>query len=128
MGSEMCIRDSMYSDEMKVRQILFNLLSNATKFTERGDITIDVREEHDSHGEWILFQVSDTGIGMTPEELGVLFQDFSQVDSSTTRRHEGTGLGLSICRRFCHMLGGQIAVHSEKAKGSIFTVRLPNKS
>ena len=116
---------TMVTDLTKVRQGLFNLLSNAAKFTERGTLTLDVSREAGAAGGWVVFAVSDTGIGMSPEQMAKLFQEFSQVDASTTRKYGGTGLGLVITRRFCQMLGGDVNVRSEAGKGSTFTMRLP---
>lgn len=115
----------MSSDEMKLRQALMNLLSNACKFTEKG--TIDViagRIERDGVC-WIKIAVIDTGIGIAPEQLSKLFSDFYQVDRSTTRKYGGTGLGLAISRRFCQMLGGDIVVESRLHLGSTFTILVP---
>jgi signal transduction histidine kinase/CheY-like chemotaxis protein len=116
---------SMRADMTKVRQVLFNLLSNASKFTKEGKITFSADRAAISGIDWLTFTVSDTGIGMTPEQLDKLFQDFSQADSSTTRKYGGTGLGLSISRRFCQMMGGDITVESEYGQGSTFAVRIP---
>ncbi|MDQ5853033.1 MAG: PAS domain S-box protein, partial [Chloroflexota bacterium] len=109
-----CAEDvgSMRTDLTKVRQTLFNLLSNAAKFTEHGVITLEVTRESDG-ADWIIFRVSDSGIGMAPEQLGKLFQPFTQADTSTTRNYGGTGLGLAITRHFCQMMGGDITVASE---------------
>ena len=116
---------SMYADLTKVRQVLLNLLSNACKFTRNGTITLAVqRDEHDSAG-WVRFQVSDTGIGMTPPQLARLFEPFSQGDASTSRRYGGTGLGLALTRRLCRLMGGEIAVESQAGQGSTFQVDLP---
>ena len=115
---------SMHADLTKVRQVLFNLLSNAAKFAENGTITIDIVRDA-GPGGWITFRVSDTGIGMSPEQLQKLFQPFTQADASTTRRFGGTGLGLVISKRFCQMMGGDIVVESRTDEGSTFTVRLP---
>jgi signal transduction histidine kinase/DNA-binding response OmpR family regulator len=115
----------MKADETKVRQTLFNLLSNASKFTERGTISLEVEKQTTAQGERITFAVRDTGIGMTPEQLGKVFQEFTQADSSTQKQFGGTGLGLSISKRFCIMMGGDITVTSEAGKGSVFTVDLP---
>jgi signal transduction histidine kinase/DNA-binding response OmpR family regulator len=117
----------MSGDLTKVRQILFNLLSNACKFTQHGSISLQVSRQVAPDRDWLLFSVSDTGIGMTPEQMDRLFQDFTQVDASTTRKYGGTGLGLAISRRFCEMMGGHIAVESDLGKGSTFTVRIPAK-
>ena len=113
----------MHSDLTKLRQILFNLLSNACKFTERGTITVNV--ELDAPKSEVVLAVQDSGIGMTEEQLGRLFQAFSQADASTTRKYGGTGLGLIISKHFAQMMGGDIAVSSEAGRGSTFTVRLP---
>ncbi len=118
----------MQADQTRVRQALLNLLSNANKFTEGGAVTISVQRHQDAGRDWITLAVSDTGIGMTPEQVGKLFQDFSQADSSTTRKYGGTGLGLAISRRFCQLMGGDIAVESELGKGSTFTIRLPESA
>ena len=91
----------MHGDLTKVRQSLLNLLSNATKFTENGSITLRVRRDDGFY----IFDVQDTGIGMTPEQIAGLFEAFSQADASTTRKYGGTGLGLAITRRFCRMMG-----------------------
>jgi PAS domain S-box-containing protein len=113
----------MHADPTKVRQSLFNLLSNACKFTEGGTVRLEIRRDQD--GGWFVFRVIDTGIGMTPEHVGKLFQPFSQVDPSATRRFGGSGLGLAITRHFCEAMGGDIAVQSEPGVGSTFTIRLP---
>ena len=116
----------MFADLTKVRQILFNLLSNASKFTEQGTLQINARRATDEAGvSQLYFKVTDSGIGMTPEQLEKLFQPFTQADASTTRKFGGTGLGLTISRRFCEMMGGEVSVTSETGKGSVFTVRLP---
>ncbi len=116
---------AMYADVTRVRQILFNLLSNASKFTEGGTVRLEVRREEAEEGDRLLFRVSDTGIGMTPEQLGKLFQAFTQADASTSRKYGGTGLGLVICRRFAQMMGGDVSVESTEGQGSTFTVHLP---
>ncbi len=116
---------SMYADLTKVRQGLLNLLSNAAKFTEAGRITLDAARERVDGSDWVRFDVRDTGIGMSPEQMARLFQSFSQADASTARRYGGTGLGLVITRHFCHMMGGEITVESELGVGSTFTIRLP---
>ena len=112
---------SMHSDETRIRQVLFNLLSNASKFTERGIITLAVTRA----GDTMVFAVSDTGIGMTPEQQGRLFEAFVQADSSITSKYGGTGLGLAISRRLCRLMGGDVEVASEIGRGTTFTVRLP---
>jgi PAS domain S-box-containing protein len=116
---------AMHADLTKVRQSLFNLLSNASKFTHEGIIRLDISRELTSDGECMLFRVTDSGIGMTREQMDKLFEAFTQADSSTTRKFGGTGLGLAISRRFCRMMGGDITVDSEIGKGSTFTVKLP---
>ncbi len=116
---------NIWADPTRLRQITLNLLSNACKFTERGLITVCAQREELNGQDWLELRVQDTGIGMTPEEVTRLFNDFTQVDSSASRRHGGTGLGLAICRRLCELLGGSIEVDSEPGVGSTFTVRLP---
>ncbi len=136
---------TMYADQPKVRQILLNLLSNAAKFTEKGVITIGVErvknkkskptkqnKKNDFSGsnyssQILIFRVSDTGIGMTDEQLEQIFKPFTQADASTTRKYGGTGLGLTISQRLCQILGGEISVESQDGKGSTFTVRLPER-
>ncbi|WP_017316734.1 sensor histidine kinase [Mastigocladopsis repens] len=120
----------MYTDQTKLRQVLYNLLSNAAKFTTNGKVTLTVKKEildiHGNHAPGIMtFTVEDTGIGMSYHQQQQLFQPFTQGDASTTKKYGGTGLGLAISRHFCHMMGGEIFVRSEPGVGSIFTVRLP---
>ena len=117
---------SMRSDLTKVRQVLLNLLGNAAKFTEGGTITLSAWREAGEAGPAVCLRVSDTGIGMTPEQLEKLFQRFQQADSSTTRRFGGTGLGLSLTKAFADMLDGTVAVESTEGRGTSFTVRLPS--
>ncbi len=116
---------SMNTDLTKVRQSLFNLLSNAAKFTENGVIRLEVGTEQHDGTEFVVMSVTDTGIGMTQEQMGKLFNAFSQADSSTTRNYGGTGLGLAISRHFCQMMGGDITVRSEPGTGSTFRIVLP---
>jgi signal transduction histidine kinase len=116
---------TLHADQMRLRQALLNLMSNANKFTDHGAITIDARHRQENGGDWITLAVTDTGIGMTPEQMGKLFQEFSQASSSTASKYGGTGLGLVISRRFCQMMGGDITVESEVGRGSTFTIRLP---
>jgi signal transduction histidine kinase/CheY-like chemotaxis protein len=117
---------TMRADLTKLRQALFNLLSNACKFTERGVVSLGVtREATAADGDSVVFAVSDTGIGMTPEQMTRLFEEFGQGDASTTRRYGGTGLGLALSRRLCRMMGGDVTVASEPGRGSTFTIRLP---
>ena len=113
------------ADAMRVRQILLNLLSNACKFTKDGSIILRVRPVAHQGQDCIAFAVADSGIGMTPEQLGRLFEEFSQGDATTARQYGGTGLGLAITRRLCQMMGGDVSVTSEVGKGTTFTVRLP---
>jgi len=115
----------MRADQVKVRQTLFNLLSNAAKFTQDGSIVLEARREKLNGIDWIVFCVTDTGIGLSPEKLVRLFQDFTQADASTTRKFGGTGLGLALTRRFCQMMGGDVTVHSVPGQGSTFTIHLP---
>jgi PAS domain S-box-containing protein len=128
-----------YADVAKVRQGLLNLLSNAAKFTENGEVKLSIRRVEDGHClgeefaealpcldcEFVVFEVSDTGIGMSPKHLAQVFQPFTQADVSTTRKYGGTGLGLTITQKFCQMMGGTIQVGSELGKGSTFTIALP---
>jgi CheY-like chemotaxis protein len=113
------------SDPTRVRQVLFNLLSNACKFTRGGTVSLAVARSAVDGADWVTLTVTDTGRGIKPEELGKIFQPFVQGDASTTRQYGGTGLGLAISQRFCRMMGGEITVRSEWGKGSTFTVRLP---
>ncbi|MCS7289824.1 MAG: response regulator, partial [Roseiflexus sp.] len=122
----------MHSDEMRVRQVLYNLVHNACKFTENGHVTITIARSNpvhsvhtDGHSAWITFTVSDTGIGMTEEQIARLFQEFTQADPSTTRKYGGTGLGLALSRHLVRMLGGDITVSSKPGIGSVFVVTLP---
>jgi len=109
---------------VRVRQSLFNLLSNAAKFTERGTVTLRV-VRHEAPSPHVSFAVSDTGIGMTADQIGKLFQSFSQAEATTQHKYGGTGLGLAISRDFCRMMGGDISVVSEPGAGSVFTITLP---
>ena len=102
-----------------------NLASNANKFTERGGISIDARQGQRTAAIGSRSRLTDTGIGMTPEQMGKLFQEFSQASSATASKYGGTGLGLAISKRFCQMMGGDITVESAHGRGSTFTIRLP---
>ncbi|MBI3269489.1 MAG: PAS domain S-box protein [Planctomycetes bacterium] len=115
----------LHADLTRVRQVLFNLLSNACKFTDRGNVQLTVDRFPRDGEEWFRFRVRDSGIGMTPEQLGKLFQAFSQADASTTKKFGGTGLGLAISRKLCQIMGGDITVDSEPGKGSTFTMIVP---
>ena len=116
---------TMHSDETRVRQVLFNLLSNASKFTENGVITLAVRRTGGQADGTVTFTVADTGIGMTAEQATKLFEAFVQADSSIAAKYGGTGLGLAISRKLCRLMGGDVGVASEPGKGSTFTVTLP---
>lgn len=116
---------AMHADLTKVRQTLFNLLSNAAKFTEHGTITLTTTRQHADDGDWIYFEVKDNGIGISNEQMIRLFKEFTQADASTTRRHGGTGLGLALSRRFCQIMGGEITARSTFGQGSVFAIRLP---
>ena len=118
---------SLTVDPMRLRQILLNLLSNACKFTERGEVTLKVKRMGVDRRGSIEFAVADTGIGMTSEQLSKLFQEFTQADATTARQYGGTGLGLAITRKLARMMGGDVIVSSEIGKGSVFTVRLPTQ-
>jgi signal transduction histidine kinase len=109
------------TDRDKLKQILLNLLSNAAKFTDEGVIRVSAWRT----GSALVLAVADTGIGMPPEALGYIFEEFRQVDMSSTRRHGGTGLGLTIVRKLARLLGGDVTVESELGKGSTFTITLP---
>ncbi len=115
----------MRADLTKLRQSLFNLLSNASKFTEKGTVGLTVSRDDVEGRPWVVFRVIDTGIGMTPDQVASLFEPFNQADKSTTRKFGGTGLGLAITRRFCRMMGGDVTVESQPGKGSAFSIRLP---
>jgi adenylate cyclase len=111
-------------DPMRLRQVLLNLLSNACKFTKEGEVKLRGRRVSNG-GRWMELSVSDTGIGMTPEQQAKLFEEFTQADATTAQRFGGTGLGLAITRKLARMMGGDVTVTSEPGKGSVFTVRLP---
>lgn len=116
---------TMHSDQVKIRQCLLNLLSNASKFTESGTITLSAHRASDGTKDWITLAVADSGIGMTPEQVERLFERFAQADETTTRKFGGTGLGLAITRAFCRLLGGDIGVRSEEGRGTTFTIEIP---
>ena len=118
---------TMYADETKVRQILYNLLSNACKFTRDGKILLRIYRKVSDPEEWFYFEVEDTGIGLSEEDMSKLFQKYVRASSAISPCYEGTGLGLVLSRRFCHLMGGDITVKSEVGKGSIFTAFLPAK-
>ena len=121
-------QDKIQTDIMRLKQALFNLLSNACKFTSDGAVTLEIYSHHDDQKDWIYFKVSDTGIGITEEQMKKLFNEFTQADSTTTRKYGGTGLGLVISQRFCQLLGGDINASSTHGVGSSFIIKLPQKS
>jgi PAS domain S-box-containing protein len=123
LESECSAGGTMRSDQTRVRQVLLNLLSNACKFTREGTVRLEARSSDGD--EWVEFEVRDSGIGMTEEQMGRLFEAFSQAEASTAAKYGGTGLGLAISRRFCRMLGGDIELASVPGEGTTFTVRLP---
>ena len=112
-------------DREAIARSLLNLVNNALKFTERGRVAVAVNKLRDGAGEWTEVHVADTGIGISRENLDKLFQPFSQVDGSATRKYNGTGLGLAISKKFCQMMGGDITVESEPGRGSRFSIRVP---
>ncbi len=116
---------AMRTDVTKLRQTLLNLLSNATKFTEEGEIRLEAERATRDKGDWLQFRVADSGIGMSDEQSSRVFEAFAQADATTTRKYGGTGLGLAITKQFCEMLGGSIEVESALGQGTTFTVRLP---
>jgi Signal transduction histidine kinase len=118
---------SIRTDRTKLKQSLLNILSNGSKFTENGRLTL-VAERFETDRPMVRFAISDTGIGMTEEQLGRLFQAFSQADASTSKKYGGTGLGLAISQRFCRLLGGDISVTSQPGEGSTFTITLPDQT
>ena len=115
----------IYSDPTRIRQIVLNLLSNACKFTENGRITVEATREDKDAQAWLTLKVSDTGIGMLPEQVKRIFEQFTQADNTTTRKYGGTGLGLAISQRLCQMMRGTIDVNSKPGLGTTFRVRLP---
>ena len=115
----------MHADLTKTRQVLLNLLSNAGKFTRQGTIAVDVRRRRVDGATYVEFSVTDTGVGMTPEQTRKVFDAFTQADVTTTRKYGGTGLGLAIVSKFCELMGGTVAVESRPGKGSRFVVQLP---
>jgi signal transduction histidine kinase len=129
-GSEFIVERSgalglVVGDATKLRQAVLNLVSNAAKFTKRGRVVLTARREPTAAGDWIVIAVRDTGIGVSRENLSKLFQNFNQAEASTSSRYGGTGLGLALSQKLCRMMGGEITVESELARGSCFTIRLP---
>jgi len=115
----------MHSDEAKLRQCLTNLLGNAAKFTSKGRVGLTVRRETREDGDWAIFHVSDTGIGMDETQLSRVFESFYQADLSISRRFGGTGLGLSLTKQYCEMIGGELTVQSVLNQGTTFTMKVP---
>jgi signal transduction histidine kinase len=115
----------MHVDPLRFRQSVLNLISNACKFTDHGTIELAVEEEQIDGEGWLLWKVSDTGPGMSPEGIKKLFKPFSQLDGSATRKHGGTGLGLAISQQLCQAMGGRITVQSSPNRGSTFTIYMP---
>lgn len=115
----------MHADMTKVKQVIFNLISNSSKFTEDGVVTLTVQNTRENHREWVIFEVKDNGIGMTSDQLDKLFKSFSQADETTTKKFGGSGLGLAISRYFCRMMGGDITVTSAPGEGATFRIQLP---
>jgi len=113
------------ADEIKLKQILLNLLSNAAKFTRNGQISLEISDTSENNQQWVVFRVSDTGIGIAPDKLNTIFEEFSQADESINKNYGGTGLGLTISKKFCEMMGGRIFVNSVPGQGSTFTVWIP---
>jgi PAS domain S-box-containing protein len=122
-----CSIGTVYADPEHLRAILLNLLSNACKFTDHGKVTLSASREIDTGGEWVLFQISDTGIGLSDEQMSRIFDRFEQADNSITRNYGGSGLGLSIAKRLCEIMDGDIEVQSQVGQGSTFSVRLPGR-
>ena len=116
---------NVYSDVTKLRQILYNLLSNACKFTHKGVIALEVMQKVKNEQPTIVFTIKDNGVGIAPENIEGIFQPFKQESIEITKKFGGTGLGLTISKHFCEMLGGQLLLNSQKGQGSIFTVQLP---
>jgi signal transduction histidine kinase len=115
----------MCSDVTKIKQVLLNVLSNAVKFTENGKILFSVQTHHEANLDWVVFEVQDTGIGMSDEQLQKVFDKFTQADAAITSKYGGTGLGMAICKKICELLHGDISVISQKGQGSTVTITLP---
>jgi len=120
--------DTIESDGQKLQQILVQLLTNALKFTEKGKIDLSIREISEGGGEFLEIAVADTGIGIKREDQDVIFEDFRQLDGSSTRHYGGTGLGLGLCRKLASALGGEIRLSSELGVGSVFKLLVPVRS
>ena len=117
---------AFHTDPRLVRQVVLNLVGNACKFTKRGEVAVRARLQAQAGQDWLVFEVQDTGIGMSEAQMAKLFQEFTQVDSAISRLYGGTGLGLAISQRLCRVMHGSIEVQSEAGVGSTFTVRLPS--
>ncbi|TAK09135.1 hybrid sensor histidine kinase/response regulator, partial [bacterium] len=117
--------DVIETDPKKLQQILMQLLTNALKFTERGEIALAIKSRFEQGGAFVEICVSDTGIGISQRDQEVIFEEFRQLDGSSTRQYGGTGLGLGLCRKLARSLGGRIEVESEVGRGSIFSLTLP---
>jgi signal transduction histidine kinase len=115
----------LITDEVRLRQMIFNLLSNAAKFTEDGEIILEIIDEKIKQTDWVFFRIVDSGIGMTEEQCGKLFKPFSRAESSVSAKYEGTGLGLAITRKLALLMGGDVFVESTPGVGSIFTLKIP---
>jgi signal transduction histidine kinase len=115
----------MITDATKLRQSILNLLSNAGKFTKDGKVTLSVIRRKRPHGDWMRITVDDNGIGISPENLQKLFQNFNQADASTARKYGGTGLGLALSQNLCRLMGGNISAESSLGRGSRFTIDVP---
>jgi signal transduction histidine kinase len=120
-----CDEAQVYADRLRVRQCILNLVGNACKFTQNGEVTVTGRSENGTNGDWYTVRIADTGIGIGPEDLGRLFSEFTQVDASTHRKYGGSGLGLAISRKLSRLMGGDILAESELGVGSAFTFRFP---
>jgi signal transduction histidine kinase len=112
-------------DATKLRQVVLNLLSNAAKFTDRGQITLSVQRQRQGAGDWLAIAVRDTGIGIAPKVLTKLFDSFTQAEPMITRKYGGSGLGLALSRKLCRLMGGDIIAESQPGRGSCFTLRIP---
>src|SRR5690606_17652116 len=122
------VPECLEGDALRLRQVLLNLVSNAIKFTEKGEVRLRVEKvRHQAEMTWIQFRLSDTGIGMSPEQMAQLFKPFTQAETSTYRKYGGTGLGLSITQMLIRLMKGHIRVHSEQGVGSVFWVTIPFK-
>jgi signal transduction histidine kinase len=115
----------MYADPTRVRQILFNILSNACKFTERGSVKLNAARIPGKDHDWLIFRVEDTGIGMTADHMAKLFQPFARITHKGEKKYDGTGLGLVITKQFCNMMGGEIRIKSDYGSGTTVTLKLP---